>query len=374
MSKVAIGCALLLVSSIAAAGPFHWATVGPFPVQATCQPYSFNLPDSIAVDKSDDIYIANEAGPNAVEELTVDGDLHTVLDRRSEPIRSGDYYGLRLAIGAGGNLYMAVKGRGTVERLNANGTLTIVAGKPGDFRLVDGPGASGRLKAPNAIAIDRDIIYVADTRTLRKITPDGAITTLAGRPIAKSGSADTYYHDGRGSRAIFMSPNGIAVGAHGNLYVADGYDDSSERQGQYIGLLREVTPAGVVRTSAGNTFGTGDDADGVGVNAMFSYTSGVARDSLGELYVSEPAGGECGAIRKVDTDGGVSTVARGECRSHTDIKYPSAIATNVEGIVFVIDDPEGFWGIDGPPQPQENWLHRIKNGTVETLCKIQQGN
>ncbi|HEX5462166.1 MAG TPA: hypothetical protein VFX20_19530 [Steroidobacteraceae bacterium] len=326
------------------------------------------------MDKSDDLYIANEGGPNAVQELTVDGSLRTVLNRRSEPIRSGHYYGLSLAMGTNGDLYMAVKYRGTVERVNANGTPTIVAGRPGDLRLVDGPTANARLKAPNAIAIDGDIIYVADTRTLRKITPDGAITTMAGNPNAKSGSADTYFHDGRGSRAIFMSPNGIAVDSHANLYVADGYDDSSERQGQYIGLLREVTPAGVVKTIAGNTFGTGDDADGVGTDAMFSYTSGVTRDPFNsEFYVSEPGGGDCGAIRKIDANRAVSTIARSKCGYQTDIRSPSAIATNAEGIVFVIDDPEGFNGIGGPPEPQENWLHRIKDGKVETLCEMQHG-
>lgn len=93
------------------------------------------------MDREHNIYIAEEAGPNVVQELTAGGTgiLRNVLSRRVEPIKSGHYFGLSLAIGPNGSLYLAIKRRGTVERLNENGTLTVVAGQPGDKELVDGP-------------------------------------------------------------------------------------------------------------------------------------------------------------------------------------------------------------------------------------------
>ena len=108
---------------------------------------------------------------------------------------------------------------------------------PGVGGGADGSGAEARFGwAPRGLAIDRaGNVYVADTanRTIRRITPAGVVSTLAGLSGVSGGA------DGVGSEARFASPRGIAADRLGNLYVADGH------------RVRKITPAGVVSTLAG---------------------------------------------------------------------------------------------------------------------------
>ena len=115
-------------------------------------------------------------------------------------------------------------------------------------------------------------VYVADTGndTIRKITPAGVVTTLAGS-AGNVGSAD-----GTGSAARFYYPLGVAVDSSGNVYVAD--------TDNYT--IRQITPAGVVTTLAGLA-GNSGSADGTGSAARFYYPSGVAVDSTGNVYVAD---------------------------------------------------------------------------------------
>jgi hypothetical protein len=117
-------------------------------------------------------------------------------------------------------------------------------------------------------------VYVADNgnNTIRKITPAGVVTTLAG--LAGSfGSAD-----GAGSTARFYNPFGVATDSSGHVYVADIHNDT----------IRKITPAGVVTTLAGLAESAGS-ADGVGNAARFYNPFGVATDSSGNVYVGDTA-------------------------------------------------------------------------------------
>src|SRR5438105_4705054 len=132
----------------------------------------------------------------------------------------------------------------------------------------DGTGSQAGFYQPYGVAADSaGNVYVADTQnhTIRKITPAGVVTTLAGA-VAVTGSAD-----GTGSAALFNAPSGIAVDSAGNLYVADTYNFT----------IRKITSAGVVTTLAG-TAGSAGRADGAGNGAQFYYPYGVAVDSGGE--------------------------------------------------------------------------------------------
>jgi hypothetical protein len=115
-------------------------------------------------------------------------------------------------------------------------------------------------------------IYVADysNHTIRKVTPTGAVTTLAGS-AGQSGSAD-----GTGGAARFYDPNGVAVDSGGNIYVADS-DNST---------IRRVTPAKVVTTLAGMVLQFGS-ADGTGSAARFHVPRGIAVDAAGKFYVTD---------------------------------------------------------------------------------------
>jgi sugar lactone lactonase YvrE len=180
---------------------------------------------------------------------------------------------------------------------------------------VDGPAIAARLKAPNAIAVDRQgVIYVADTRTIRKIGLDGSITTLAGDPYAKdpypTSGGGPYYVDGRGPRAVFMHPAGLAVDRKDNVYVADSYDGPLEGQSDLLGIVRRINRRGVVTT----------------VVANLQYLPSVAINSVGQLFVAEPYSPT--AIRKIGVNGSVSTVITPRNFSYlsTDLNLPAGIA------------------------------------------------
>jgi DNA-binding beta-propeller fold protein YncE len=370
VTKAPLAIVLLLGSSaIATAGSLQWAPAGPYPTKSSCQPISFDQPDAVAIDQSGDVYVGNESGANALQEVTADGAIHTILDRRVEPIKSGHYFGLSLAINRNGTVFLGVEQRGTVERLNPDGTLTIIAGKPGERALVDGPASKARLKSPKALAIGPRAMYVVDTRTIRRINQDGSIRTLAGNAHAKDphpltgGSA--YFVNGLESHAVFMSLNGVAVSALGDLYVTDAYDGEVDGQATIIGLIRKLTPYGFASTLAGNMDTIGSDADGSGTSATFTYLFGITIGHKGDLYVTEPYG--YSSIRKVTADGDVSTVVSTKVISFstTGLLAPTGIAVDPKGTLYVVDDLE-ITGISGK---HLDWLHRVVRKRLETLCQ-----
>src|SRR5437899_3036083 len=169
---------------------------------------------------------------------------------------------------------------------------TNLAGVPGGPGSVDGTAGAARFNYPSGLAVDSaGNVYVADTlnHTIRKITPAGAVTTLAGS-AGQSGSAD-----GTGSAARFDYPEGAAVDGAGNVYVAD--------WGNYT--IRKITLAGAVTTLAGSA-GQSGSADGTGSEARFDYPTGVAVDSAGSVYVADWWNS---TIRKITLAGAVTTLA-----------------------------------------------------------------
>jgi DNA-binding beta-propeller fold protein YncE len=147
--------------------------------------------------------------------------------------------------------------------------VTTLAGS-GTYGFTDGTGSAAQFYYPYGVAMDSaGMVYVADTNNnrIRKITPSGVVTTLAG---GTSGFAD-----GTGSAAQFYYPSGVAVDSAGMVYVADIYNHR----------IRKITPAGVVTTLAG--FGTYGFANGTGSAAKFRYPFGVAIDHTGVVYVAD---------------------------------------------------------------------------------------
>jgi sugar lactone lactonase YvrE len=170
-----------------------------------------------------------------------------------------------------------------------------LAGMPGGPGKADGPGAVARFNHATGVAADSaGNVYVTDSQndTIRKISPAGIVTTVAGSP-SLTGSAD-----GTGSTARFSYPTGPALDASGNLFVADWGNDT----------IRKITPAGVVTTGAGTPYVGGDhgNADGMGPAARFWAPSSVAVDVAGNVFVADSGNHE---IRKIALDGTVSTLA-----------------------------------------------------------------
>jgi sugar lactone lactonase YvrE len=214
---------------------------------------------------------------------------------------------------AAGNVYVASTSGQTIRKIAANGTVTTLAGSHGQIGSADGTGAAARFSYPWGLAIDpAGNIYVADSgnHTIRKITPQGVVSTLAG----VAGMAD--WVDGTGVAARFNHPSSLAVDTEGNVYVSD-YANS---------VIRKVTPAGVVTTLAG-TPGVFGHADGVGSAARFNYPDGLDVDDLGNVYVCDANNH---VVRKIAPNGTVTTIAG---------------TPNVAGMRDSIDGPALF---DGP--------------------------
>ncbi len=178
-----------------------------------------------------------------------------------------------VTVDSSGNVYVADTTNHTIRKISPSTAVTTLAGSAGLPGSTDGTGASARFSAPWGVAVDSSgFVYVADTnnKTIRKITPGGTVTTLAGL-AGSAGSAD-----GTGSGARFGNPHGVAVDSAANVYVADTGNNT----------IRRITSAGVVTTLAGlaGTFGS---ADGTGGSARFYAPASIAADDAGNLYVAD---------------------------------------------------------------------------------------
>ena len=176
-----------------------------------------------------------------------------------------------------------------MRKITPLGVVSTLAGT-GIAGFVDGGAATAQFNGPNGLAIDgQGVIYVSDydNNRIRKVMPNGTVSTLAG-------TGQRGFADGPGSSAQLSGPEGLALDGQGNLYVA-------EFAGQRI---RKIAPDRMVSTLAGT--GIRGYADGAGSTAQFYGVSGLALDAHGDLLVAD-AGNYC--VRKVTPAGVVSTVA-----------------------------------------------------------------
>ncbi len=188
------------------------------------------------------------------------------------------------------------------------------AGPLGGRGHVDGVGTDANFFYPDAICTDLvGNIYVADDgrSTVRKITPTGVVTTVAGTPGVHS------FANGTGASALFNYPKGICFAPSGNIYVADTYNHR----------IREVTPAGVVTTFAGS--GVIGSLNGTGPAATFNYPMGMCADPSGNLYVIEPTSTR---IRKITPAGVVTTFA-----IYSNFTNARSICSDAAGNIYVAD-------------------------------------
>jgi sugar lactone lactonase YvrE len=183
---------------------------------------------------------------------------------------------------------------------------------------VAGDGSPATLADPFGVAVAEDgTVYVSDageSNRIRKIASDGSFTTLAG------GSEG--FADGAGAQASFNTPSGLAIDADGNLYVADTGNNR----------IRRVTPEGVVSTIAGD--GTAGYVDGLAAQARFNGPIGVAVDQQGNVYVADTYNDR---VRKISTDGQVTTLAGGATPGYADGPSNAALFDTPCGIVATLD-------------------------------------
>jgi len=293
----------------------------------------FNYPTGIAVDGSGNVYVS-DSNNSSIRKIVPGGSVSTLagasgklgsLDGTGPSARFSGPSGL--AADAHGNLFVVDGNNHTIRKITPAGVVTTLAGSPGQPGSSDGTGSAARFKYPNGLTVDGSgNLYVADNgnNTIRKITAEGVVSTLAGT-AGVWGNAD-----GMGADAQFGGPSGLALDPSGNLIVAEGGNC----------LIRKVTPAGVVSTLAGSTWGY---ADGTGSAAQFSGPNDVTVDKTGNAYVTDTYGQ---IIRKVTPAGVVSTLAGKPGEEGTldgaggaaRFKVPNRITIDGSGNLFVTDD------------------------------------
>jgi sugar lactone lactonase YvrE len=255
---------------------------------------------------------------------------------------------------ADGNLFIADVGKHCISQLQPNGKITVYAGNQKEGNS-DGDKQNASFSAPSGVCFDRTgNMYIAGFggQNIRKITPDGVVTTVAG-------TGTMGYVDGPANQACFSSPRGICIDSKGNLYVGDCWNHR----------IRKIDTDGMVSTFAGGgTTGelvTNDWKDGADTTARFDAPCGLAIDKNDNIYVAD-ANNSC--IRKITPEGYVSTIA-GIGKQKGLVDGPLGISKlNIPTELTVTDNKEVYFS-----DTYNHCIRKIdKNGVVSTLAGTGQ--
>ena len=314
------------------------------------------VPEDVAVDASGRLFIADE-GNRRVRKVDVDGTLSTIAGDGTFSA-SGDGGQATAALLRGpsglavdrvGNLFITEPGEGRVRRVAADGTISAVAGNGTRESSGDGGSATAAgLDFPEGVATDdAGNLFITEGNRIRKVAPDGTISTVAGTGIPPSSSG---VGDGGPAVLASINPNRhIAVDGVGNLF----FSESGRR-------IRKVALDGTISTVAGNGT-TGFAGDGGLATASPASPLGLAIDRAGNLYFADRSNHR---IRKVSVDGTISTVAGNGAQGFSGDAGPATAASlNGPFGVSIVQDGS-FFILDGG----NNRIRKVTaDGTISTV-------
>ncbi|MEK7674707.1 MAG: hypothetical protein AAB676_02585 [Verrucomicrobiota bacterium] len=292
----------------------------------------FNGPDGLTADSKGNVFVWDSLNYR-IRRISPDGDVITFAGSGRQGSADGvgtnaSFYGagggsLNLVVDKSDNIYFP--DWGTIRQISPQGVVTTFAGRLGAQGYLDGPRTNaqfGYLACGLAFDLQGNLLVAdAGNHRIRRISADGIVTTIAG---SGNGGAQ----NGNGIFTSFGYPRGIAVDPAGNIFVGD--------TGNY--LIRKITPAGDVTTFAG-TVGQYGYQEGIGTNAILRFLNILVADELGNLYVPDQS-----IIRKVTPEGRVTALAG----SYTNPGYADgegsmarfgvpAIAIDQSGNLFAAD-------------------------------------
>ena len=295
---------------------------------------SFNHPLGVAVDHLGNIYVADtgqsDDSNNTIRKISPAGAVSTIAGLAgSRGSTNGIGAAARfsgpsgVAVDTLGNVYVADTNNHRIRKITSAGIVTTYAGS-GEYGDDNGIATKATFSYPRSIALDSlHNLYVLTSHSIRKITPDGIVTTFAGsEQVVES-------IDGRGEKAGFGLLHKLAVDLNNNLYVTD------------MHAIRKISPAGDVITISGSLT-EGGHKDGAASEARFEFPNGLTIDGAGNIYVADSDQ----TIRKISPAGMVSTLAGISGKSgHVDgggqiaqfnSNY-SSLASDAAGNVYLAD-------------------------------------
>jgi sugar lactone lactonase YvrE len=346
---------------------------------------SFQGLQAITLDASGNLYVLEENG--AIRRITPAGAVSTVRQKTQNYGGGYAYNYVGFARDAAGNFYLSVPGNGdntagfghpAILKIDAQGVESVYAGRQGVAGDADGTGSAAQLSSPRSPSVDANgnlvlldtssggsRLYIGESRSLRRIAPDGGTTTLLRRDyenpmIGTAVDAHGNAYVGGGRRIRVIAPDGtakpfvegkaglpewlmvLAVDGAGSVYAAAGSTvPSGSFSSRTYGAVYKISSDKTVSLLAGKADAQGF-ADGAGESARFSSISGGAVDSAGNLYVADP---ENHRIRKITPAGLVSTVAgQGWAPGYSDgpaaeakFAFPVDVKIDGQGNLYVAD-------------------------------------
>jgi sugar lactone lactonase YvrE len=337
----------------------------------------FNLPGDVAVDSSNNLYVA-DSNNCTIRKITPAAAVTTLAGLASPGHTNGTASAARfdfpqgVAVDTTGKVYVADSVESAIRKITPTATVSTFAGLPGTSGYVDATGTAARFAFPRWLTVGAlNNVYVGDTFNfvVRKITPAAVVSSVVTNPANGAGevrgvamdssgniySADQPHHtirkitpdgtatifaglndapgstNGIGSAARFKFPTGLAVDGAGNVYVADNGNNT----------IRKITPAAKVTTFAGSA-GIFGSADGTGTAARFNFPLGVAVDHSGNIFVADTGNNTIRKItsaRVVTTLGGLALSPGTSDGAGMDARFnsPRGIAVDSAGKIYVGD-------------------------------------